>query len=106
MKRAAALAIAGAGVIAAGAWPARGHGGVATFRVCADPNNLPFSSRSGGGLENNFAELIADDLGKRLTIAVESFAPLPAPVWRDVEAEAGRVGAVRGASDVGVTRSE
>ena len=33
------------------------------LRVCADPNNLPFSNRKGEGLENKLAELIARDLG-------------------------------------------
>jgi mxaJ protein len=30
-------------------------------RVCADPNNLPFSNRAGQGFENHIAELIAGD---------------------------------------------
>ena len=33
-----------------------------TLRVCADPNNLPFSSRSGDGFENRIADLIAAEL--------------------------------------------
>jgi quinoprotein dehydrogenase-associated probable ABC transporter substrate-binding protein len=33
------------------------------LRVCADPNNLPLSDRSGGGYENRIAELIGKDLG-------------------------------------------
>lgn len=37
-----------------------------TFRVCADPNYLPYSSRSGDGFENKLAELLADDLGLRV----------------------------------------
>jgi len=36
------------------------------FRVCADPNNLPFSNRRGEGFENRLAELIARDLGTRV----------------------------------------
>jgi mxaJ protein len=32
-----------------------------TVRVCADPNNLPFSNRSGAGFENRIAELLAAD---------------------------------------------
>jgi len=36
------------------------------LRVCADPNNLPFSDREGRGLENRLARLLADDLGKEL----------------------------------------
>ena len=34
--------------------------------VCADPNNLPFSSRDGSGFENKLAELVARSLGARL----------------------------------------
>jgi mxaJ protein len=30
------------------------------FRVCADPNNLPFTDRQGQGFENQIAELMAD----------------------------------------------
>jgi mxaJ protein len=37
------------------------------FRVCADPNNLPFSNDKGEGFENKLAELIAKELGKRVT---------------------------------------
>jgi mxaJ protein len=35
----------------------------AVLRVCADPNNLPFSDRAGQGFENKVVELIAKDLG-------------------------------------------
>jgi len=35
----------------------------AVLRVCADPNNLPFSDRKGRGFENKVVELIARDLG-------------------------------------------
>jgi mxaJ protein len=37
------------------------------LRVCADPNNLPFSNDRGEGFENRIAELIAHDLGARLS---------------------------------------
>lgn len=33
------------------------------FRVCQDPNNLPFSNTKGEGIENKLAELFARDLG-------------------------------------------
>lgn len=33
------------------------------LRVCADPNNLPFSNRRGEGFENRIAQLVARDLG-------------------------------------------
>jgi mxaJ protein len=32
------------------------------LRVCADPNNLPFSNAKGEGFENRLAELVAHDL--------------------------------------------
>ena len=41
-----------------------GAGGV--LRVCEDPNNLPFSNRSGEGFENKIAELLAAELGWKL----------------------------------------
>jgi mxaJ protein len=36
------------------------------LRVCADPNNLPFSNRAGQGFENKLAEMIAADMGLKL----------------------------------------
>ena len=36
------------------------------LRVCADPNNLPFSNERGEGFENKIAELLAQDLGDRV----------------------------------------
>jgi len=38
----------------------------AALRVCADPNNLPFSNRAGEGFENRLAALLADAMGERL----------------------------------------
>jgi len=37
------------------------------LRVCADPNNLPFSNERGEGFENKIAELIANELGVTLS---------------------------------------
>ena len=37
------------------------------FRVCADPNNLPFSNRKQEGFENKIAELLAHDFGSQVT---------------------------------------
>ncbi len=57
----AALALGGAGLLAAReAQPSR------VLRVCADPNNLPFSNEAGEGFENRLAELIADELNARV----------------------------------------
>jgi mxaJ protein len=38
----------------------------AELRVCADPNNLPFSNRREEGFENKLANLIARDLGRKV----------------------------------------
>lgn len=35
-----------------------------TLKVCADPNNLPFSDRDGAGFENHLAALVGQALGK------------------------------------------
>lgn len=37
-----------------------------TLKVCADPNNLPYSNEKGEGFENKIAELLADELDKDL----------------------------------------
>jgi mxaJ protein len=37
------------------------------FKVCADPDNMPYSTQKGEGFENKIAELLAKDLGKTLT---------------------------------------
>jgi mxaJ protein len=39
----------------------------APLRVCADPNNLPFTNDRGEGFENRLAELLARDLGTSVT---------------------------------------
>jgi mxaJ protein len=36
------------------------------LRVCADPNNLPFSNERGEGFENRLADLVARELGARV----------------------------------------
>lgn len=37
------------------------------LRVCADPNNLPFTNDRGEGFENQLAQLIGHDLGRHVT---------------------------------------
>lgn len=37
------------------------------LRVCADPNNLPFSNQKGEGFENKIAELVAEELDAELS---------------------------------------
>ncbi|MGH8009264.1 MAG: hypothetical protein ACREQ3_19930, partial [Candidatus Binatia bacterium] len=54
-------------LLAAHGWcdePGDGH---KEFRVCADPNNLPFSNQKQEGFENKIAELLARTLGSRVT---------------------------------------
>ena len=51
-------------IAAASAQPITRPAGV--LRVCADPNNLPFSNQRGEGFENKLAELLAQDLGERV----------------------------------------
>lgn len=40
--------------------------GAAELRVCADPNNMPFSNHAGEGFENKLAEMLARELGRDL----------------------------------------
>jgi mxaJ protein len=35
------------------------------LRICADPDNLPFSDRAGRGFDNRIAALVARDLGRK-----------------------------------------
>jgi len=58
--RALAVAAALAAASAAAADPNR------ALRVCADPNNLPFSNERGEGFENRLAEIVAADLGSHV----------------------------------------
>lgn len=44
----------------------RARAGQAELRVCADPNNLPFSNDRGQGFENVLAAMVAKDLGRTL----------------------------------------
>ena len=37
------------------------------FKVCADPDNMPFSNLKQEGFEDKIAEILAKDLGKKLT---------------------------------------
>jgi quinoprotein dehydrogenase-associated probable ABC transporter substrate-binding protein len=45
------------------------------LRVCADPNNMPFSTDKGEGFENKLAELVANKLGKGLSYSWYPQAP-------------------------------
>jgi mxaJ protein len=51
------------------ALPSSGRGAAGDalpLRVCADPNNFPFSDRAESGFENRIAELVAGELGRPL----------------------------------------
>lgn len=59
------LSLAVVAVVACG--PARAATTMRELRVCADPNNLPFSNQQQQGFENKIAELVARDLNAKLT---------------------------------------
>ena len=42
-------------------------GAGSTLRVCADPNNLPFSNRAQQGFENRIADIVGKDLGMQVS---------------------------------------
>lgn len=70
-SRAAPAVLAAAAALAAAGWalsgrptPAEAPAAARELRVCADPNNLPFSNDRGEGFENAIAELAAADLGR------------------------------------------
>ncbi len=44
-----------------------------TLRVCADPDYMPFSNKSGQGLENKIAEIVAKTLGDDLQYTWASY---------------------------------
>lgn len=50
----------------AAVWPAALAAQRTPFRVCADPDYLPFSNRAGEGFENKIAETVAKALGQTL----------------------------------------
>jgi quinoprotein dehydrogenase-associated probable ABC transporter substrate-binding protein len=48
------------------AWPVAAADKPKVLRVCADPDNLPFSNKQSEGFENKIAEVVARDLGATL----------------------------------------
>src|SRR5271167_275046 len=68
-RRAAVLV----GVALAGGGPAAGQTGEivdrSELKVCADPNNLPFSDEKKEGFENKIAELMGAELGLKVDYA-------------------------------------
>jgi mxaJ protein len=65
LRRAAIAAVVAFVCSACGS--ARAAATVSELRVCADPNNLPFSNAKQEGFENKIAELVARDLHAKLT---------------------------------------
>jgi mxaJ protein len=61
------LAIAAVVLCAPGRAPADEAKQVKEFRVCGDPNNMPFSNEKLEGIENKIADVIAKDLGETVT---------------------------------------
>jgi mxaJ protein len=57
------LLLAAVGGMVGGAAPPAAAARPAPLRVCADPNNLPFSDRSGAGFENKLAQMLGRELG-------------------------------------------
>ncbi len=51
---------------------------VAPLRVCADPNYMPYSDRSGDGFENHIAQVVAAGLGRPIVY-----------VWKSIRGEDG-----------------
>jgi mxaJ protein len=64
MPRILTVSAAVIAVSAAGAAVAHGR---PTLSVCADPNNLPFSNDRREGFENRIIELVAADMGRRVS---------------------------------------
>jgi mxaJ protein len=52
-----ALSVIAIGIVGAASIPR------SPLRVCADPNNLPFSNERGEGFENKLADAVAEDMG-------------------------------------------
>jgi quinoprotein dehydrogenase-associated probable ABC transporter substrate-binding protein len=65
MTRGILTAMCLAGILLSAACPGKSSA-PRVLRVCADPNNLPFSNRAGAGFENRIAELLAADRHARL----------------------------------------
>ena len=44
------------------------------LRICADPDNLPFSNRAGAGFDDRIAVLVARDLHRRADLRLGATA--------------------------------
>lgn len=87
MKRALLFLLLAVGTATAQEWE---------FRVCAEPNNLPYSNRALEGFENRIAEIVARELGAELTY---EWLPRPSSRYREAYLRSGRCDAVMGIAD-------
>jgi len=65
-RSATALVLAGLATVSANAWE---------MRVCADPNYMPQSHGTGQGYENRIAQVLADEMGAKLTYQWWTLSP-------------------------------
>lgn len=63
----ALITVAAAALLVASAVAGEPEKTLGELRVCADPNNMPYSNAEGEGFENRIAEIIAADLGKKVS---------------------------------------
>ena len=61
------LLLLSASLFSAAVWATETAEATKPFRVCADPNNLPFSNRQQEGFENKIAEVLARGLGQTVS---------------------------------------
>lgn len=66
------------------------------LRVCAEPNSLPYSNRRREGFENRLAQIVAQELGARLSYV---WLPQPHTTARDLYIQDGRCDLVMGIPD-------
>ena len=60
-------------LLAAGLLVSAGQASAKAFRVCADPDYLPYSNRAGQGFENKIAEAVAKQLGETVEYTSASY---------------------------------
>ena len=65
-RRISPAALLAFALIGASCRPARAASASNELKVCADPNNLPFSNEQKQGFENKIADLVAHDLNARV----------------------------------------
>ena len=63
----------GPALLAAGLFMLSGQASAKAFRVCADPDYLPYSNRAGDGFENKIAQAVAKILGETVEYTPASY---------------------------------